>query len=80
MYRTYLANSKFVSASSAPHIAFMQTCAIELWGLDLQVCLPGMRYVVSCCSLCTPNVRIACMQPCTVNLRGLVLQTRLSGV
>ncbi|KAG1661708.1 hypothetical protein FOA52_002044 [Chlamydomonas sp. UWO 241] len=35
MYRTFLANSKFVSAASAPHIAFMSTCCVELWGLDM---------------------------------------------
>ena len=35
MYRTFLANAKFVSAASAPHIAFMSTCCVELWGLDL---------------------------------------------
>ena len=36
VYRAFLANSKFVSAASAPHIAFMSTCCVELWGLDLQ--------------------------------------------
>ncbi|MEW5298161.1 MAG: hypothetical protein WDW36_001313 [Sanguina aurantia] len=36
VYRTFIANSKFVSAASAPHIAFMITCAVELWGLELQ--------------------------------------------
>jgi hypothetical protein len=36
-YKAFLANSKFVSAASAPHIAFMTTCAVELWGLDMQV-------------------------------------------
>ncbi|KAJ9520966.1 hypothetical protein QJQ45_022715 [Haematococcus lacustris] len=35
-YRTFLANAKFVSAASAPHIAFMATCCVELWGLDMQ--------------------------------------------
>lgn len=35
VYRTFLANAKFVSAASAPHIAFMSTCCVELWGLDL---------------------------------------------
>ncbi|GFR47619.1 hypothetical protein Agub_g9358, partial [Astrephomene gubernaculifera] len=34
-YRIFVANSKFVSAASAPHIAFMSTCLVELWGLDM---------------------------------------------
>ncbi len=32
-----MSNSKFVSGESAPHIAFMSTCLVELWGLDMQV-------------------------------------------
>lgn len=35
VYKTYVSNAKFVSASSAPHIAFMATCCVELWGLDV---------------------------------------------
>ncbi|KAG2453202.1 hypothetical protein HYH02_002526 [Chlamydomonas schloesseri] len=35
VYRTYVSNAKFVSSASAPHIAFMSTCIVELWGLDM---------------------------------------------
>lgn len=35
VYRAYVSNAKFVSAASAPHIAFMATCCVELWGLDM---------------------------------------------
>ena len=37
VYRTYVSNAKFVSSASAPHIAFMSTCIVELWGLDMAV-------------------------------------------
>ena len=32
--RAFMQGAKFVSASSAPHIAFMGTCVVELYGLD----------------------------------------------
>ena len=35
VYRTFISNSKFVSAASAPHIAFMSSCCVELWGMDV---------------------------------------------
>ncbi|GLI62328.1 hypothetical protein VaNZ11_004935, partial [Volvox africanus] len=36
VYRTFISNSKFVSAASAPHIAFMATCLVDLWGIDME--------------------------------------------
>lgn len=56
-YRSYYANAKFVTAASVPHINFMATCVIELYGLDPQVRL-GLLFA---CAHCTPGaLRTVC--------------------
>ncbi|KAJ7191601.1 hypothetical protein O6H91_Y523000 [Diphasiastrum complanatum] len=37
IYKEYTANSRFVNATSLPHIHFMANCAVELFGIDLAV-------------------------------------------
>ncbi len=34
VYRSFVANAKFVNPSSLPHISFMGVCVVELYGLD----------------------------------------------
>ena len=34
IYRSFVANAKFVNAASLPHIAFMGACVVEIFGLD----------------------------------------------
>jgi nucleolar complex protein 2 len=34
-YRAFVRNAKFMTPSSAPHVAFMGSCVVELFGLDL---------------------------------------------
>ena len=34
VYRSFVANAKFVNPSSLPHISFMGACVVELYGLD----------------------------------------------
>lgn len=34
VYRTFVVNSKFMSATTLPHITFMATCVVEIFGLD----------------------------------------------
>ena len=34
VYRSFVANSKFVNAGSLPHISFLGACVVELFGLD----------------------------------------------
>lgn len=34
VYRAFSANAKFVNAASAPHINFMASCIVEMYGLD----------------------------------------------
>eukprot|EP00983_Pelagomonas_calceolata_P125619 1161224-Pelagomonas_calceolata.AAC.11 len=76
VYRSYLANSKFVSASSAPHIAFMQTCAIELWGLDLQVLYA--RAVFAIRQLAVYLLSILCLQMSYAHAFSAILQLAVS--
>ena len=35
VYRAFVRNAKFMTASSAPHVAFMGACVVELFGLDM---------------------------------------------
>lgn len=35
MYRTFVQNAKFVNAASVPHIHFMGSCVVEMFGLDM---------------------------------------------
>ena len=35
VYRAFSANAKFVNAASVPHINFMASCVVEMYGLDL---------------------------------------------
>lgn len=35
MYRAFVRNAKFMSPASAPHVAFMGNCVVELFGLDM---------------------------------------------
>ena len=34
IYKEYVANSRFVNATSAPRIQFMASCVVELYGID----------------------------------------------
>ena len=40
VYRSFVANAKFVNPSSLPHISFMGVCVIELYGLDATTAYP----------------------------------------
>ncbi|DBA84942.1 TPA: hypothetical protein ACH3X2_005684 [Trebouxia sp. C0005] len=35
VYRTFVQNAKFVNAASVPHIHFMASCVVEMFGLDM---------------------------------------------
>ncbi len=35
VYRAFVRNAKFMTPSSAPHVAFMGNCVVELFGLDM---------------------------------------------
>ena len=35
MYRSFVSNAKFVNAATTPHIAFMASCVVEVFGLDM---------------------------------------------
>ena len=35
VYRSFVQNAKFVNASSVPHIHFMASCVVEMFGLDM---------------------------------------------
>ena len=35
MYRSFVSNAKFVNAATSPHIAFMASCVVEVFGLDM---------------------------------------------
>ena len=36
VYRAFVRNAKFMTPSSAPHVAFMGNCVVELFGLDMR--------------------------------------------
>ena len=35
VYRSFVQNAKFVNAASVPHIHFMASCVVEMFGLDM---------------------------------------------
>lgn len=35
VYRSFVSNAKFVNAATTPHIAFMASCVVEVFGLDM---------------------------------------------
>ena len=35
VYRTFVQNAKFVNAASVPHIHFMASCVVEMFGLNM---------------------------------------------
>ncbi len=35
MYRSFVQNAKFVNAASVPHIHFMASCVVDMFGLDM---------------------------------------------
>ena len=35
VYRSFVQNAKFVNAASVPHIHFMGSCVVEMFGLDM---------------------------------------------
>ena len=37
IYRAFVRNAKFMTPASAPHIAFLGSCVVEMFGLDMSV-------------------------------------------
>jgi nucleolar complex protein 2 len=35
VYRSFVQNARFVNAASVPHIHFMASCVVEMFGLDM---------------------------------------------
>ena len=54
VYRTFVVNAKFMSPSNLPHINFMASCVVELFGLDsaatYEHAFSYIRYPAQLCS------------------------------
>lgn len=37
MYRAFVRNAKFMTPSSVPHVAFLGSCVVEMFGLDMGI-------------------------------------------
>lgn len=80
MYKEYVANARFVNATSLPRIHFMASCVVELYGIDLAAAYQNAFIFIRQLAIVLRNALTMKTKvcPCPLVYRPVLLPTKSS--